>query len=89
MIGFLNAYREGERVTRNKLREIAEQYQNWVLEAVRKGYFRTEVFEGKRGSGRGEVPRFGRRFYNEAPAFEPEKSVRLWRRERQELTDQH
>jgi len=30
VIGFFNAYREGERVTRNKLREIAEQYQNWV-----------------------------------------------------------
>ncbi len=30
IIGFFNAYREGERVTRNKLREIAEQYQNWV-----------------------------------------------------------
>jgi hypothetical protein len=30
VIGFFNAYREGERVTRNKLREIAEQFQNWV-----------------------------------------------------------
>jgi hypothetical protein len=30
VIGFFNAYREGERVTRNKLREVAEQYQNWV-----------------------------------------------------------
>jgi hypothetical protein len=30
VIGFFNAYREGERVTRNKLREIADQYQSWV-----------------------------------------------------------
>ena len=30
VIGFFNAYRAGERVTRNKLREIAEQCQNWV-----------------------------------------------------------
>jgi hypothetical protein len=30
VIGFFNAYRDGERVTRNKLREIAEQFQNWV-----------------------------------------------------------
>ena len=30
MSGFFNAYREGERVTRKKLREIAQQYQNWV-----------------------------------------------------------
>jgi hypothetical protein len=30
VIGFFNAYRDGERVTRNRLREIAEQFQNWV-----------------------------------------------------------
>jgi len=30
VIGFFNAYRDGEGVTRNKLREIAEQFQNWV-----------------------------------------------------------
>ena len=30
MIGFFNAYRDGERVTRNRLRDIAQQFQNWV-----------------------------------------------------------
>src|SRR5260370_41516893 len=30
VIGFFNAYRDGERVTRNKRHEIAEQFQNWV-----------------------------------------------------------
>ena len=30
VIGFFNAYREGERVTRNRLRDIAQQFQNWV-----------------------------------------------------------
>src|SRR5437867_4280327 len=30
VIGFFNAYREGERVTRNRLREIAGQFVNWV-----------------------------------------------------------
>jgi hypothetical protein len=30
VIGFFNAYRDGARVTRNKLRDIAEQFQNWV-----------------------------------------------------------
>jgi hypothetical protein len=30
VIGFFNAYREGERVTRNRLRDIAEQFGNWV-----------------------------------------------------------
>jgi hypothetical protein len=30
VIGFFNAYRQGERMTRNRLRDIAEQFQNWV-----------------------------------------------------------
>jgi hypothetical protein len=30
VIGFFNAYREGRRVTRNLLRGIAQQFQNWV-----------------------------------------------------------
>lgn len=30
VIGFFNAYRDRERVTRNRLRDIAEQFQNWV-----------------------------------------------------------
>jgi hypothetical protein len=30
VIGFFNAYRQGERVTRNRLRDIAQQFQNWV-----------------------------------------------------------
>ena len=30
MIGFFNAYRQAERVTRNRLRDIAQQFQNWV-----------------------------------------------------------
>ena len=30
VIGFFNAYRQAERVTRNRLRDIAQQFQNWV-----------------------------------------------------------
>jgi hypothetical protein len=30
VIGFFNAYRGGERVTRHRLRDIAEQFHNWV-----------------------------------------------------------
>ncbi|MBL8214320.1 MAG: hypothetical protein JNK87_26605 [Bryobacterales bacterium] len=30
VIGFFNAYRNGKRVTRNELADIAEQYKNWV-----------------------------------------------------------
>jgi hypothetical protein len=30
VIGFFNTYRDGERVTRNRLRDIAQQFQNWV-----------------------------------------------------------
>ena len=30
VIGFFNAYRQGERVTRKRLGDIAQQFQNWV-----------------------------------------------------------
>jgi hypothetical protein len=30
VIGFFNAYRNAERVTRNRLRDIAQQFQNWL-----------------------------------------------------------
>ncbi len=30
VIGFFNTYRDGERVTRDRLRDIADQFQNWV-----------------------------------------------------------
>src|SRR5258708_36728470 len=30
VIGFFNAYRKAERVTRNCLRDIAQQFQNWL-----------------------------------------------------------
>jgi hypothetical protein len=30
VIGFFDAYRQGQRVTRNLLRDIAQQFQNWV-----------------------------------------------------------
>lgn len=30
VIGFFNCYRQGKRVTRNELGDIAEQYRNWV-----------------------------------------------------------
>src|SRR5689334_15076086 len=36
VIGFFNAYREGQRVTRNCLRKIAEQFQNWVKNRCQK-----------------------------------------------------
>jgi len=36
VIGFFNAYREGKRVTRNCLRDIAEQFQNWVKNRCQK-----------------------------------------------------
>jgi hypothetical protein len=31
VIGFFNAYREGQRVSRNFLRDIAQQFHNWVI----------------------------------------------------------
>jgi hypothetical protein len=36
VIGFFNFYREGERVTRNRLRDIADQFQNWVKNRAEK-----------------------------------------------------
>jgi hypothetical protein len=36
VIGFFNAYRDGERVTRNRLRDIAQQFQNWVKNLAEK-----------------------------------------------------
>ena len=36
VIGFFNAYRDGERVTRNRLRDIAQQFQNWVKNRAEK-----------------------------------------------------
>jgi hypothetical protein len=36
VIGFFNAYREGQRVTRNLLCDIAQQFQNWVKNRCQK-----------------------------------------------------
>ena len=36
VIGFFNTYREGKRVTRDLLHEIADQYKNWVTNRSRK-----------------------------------------------------
>ena len=36
VIGFFNAYREGQRVIRNLLRDIAQQFQNWVKNRCQK-----------------------------------------------------
>jgi hypothetical protein len=36
VIGFFNAYREGQRITRNLLRDIAQQFQNWVKNRCQK-----------------------------------------------------
>jgi hypothetical protein len=36
VIGFFNAYRQGERVTRNRLGDIAQQFQNWVKNRCQK-----------------------------------------------------
>ena len=36
VIGFFNAYREGKRVTRNCLGDIAWQFQNWVKNRCQK-----------------------------------------------------
>ena len=49
VIGFFNAYREGVRVTRNLLRDIAEQFQNWVKNRCQKwGAPILEAPEGRR-----------------------------------------
>src|SRR6266566_934429 len=36
VIGFFNAYREARRVTRNLLRDIAQQFQNWLKNRCQK-----------------------------------------------------
>src|SRR6202166_2564170 len=36
VIGFFNSYRQGRRVTRNELGDIAEQYKNWVTNRSQK-----------------------------------------------------
>ena len=36
VIGFFNAYREGQRVTRKLLGDIAQQFQNWVKNRCQK-----------------------------------------------------
>src|SRR5262249_42043749 len=36
LIGFFNAYREGLRVTRNLLGDIAQQFQNWLKNRCQK-----------------------------------------------------
>jgi hypothetical protein len=49
VIGFFNAYRDGQRVTRNRLRDIAEQFQNWVKNLCQKwGAPILEAPEGRR-----------------------------------------
>jgi hypothetical protein len=49
VIGFFNAYREGKRVTRNCLRDIAEQFQNWVKNRCQKwGTAILDAPEGRR-----------------------------------------
>ena len=49
VIGFFNAYREGERVTRKRLREIAEHFGNWVKNRSQKwGAPILEAPEGRR-----------------------------------------
>ena len=37
VIGFFNTYREGKRVTRDLLHEIADQYKNWVTTVPKSG----------------------------------------------------
>jgi hypothetical protein len=49
VIGFFNAYRDGQRVTRNRRRDIAEQFQNWVKNRSEKwGSPILEAPEGRR-----------------------------------------
>jgi len=36
VIGFSNAYRQGERVTRKRLGDIAQQFQNWIKKRCEK-----------------------------------------------------
>ena len=49
VIGFFNAYRDGKRVTRNALTEIAEQFKNWVTNrSLKWGVPIVEAPEGRR-----------------------------------------
>ena len=49
VIGFFNAYRQAERVTRKRLRDIAEQFGNWVKNRCQKwGAPLLEAPEGRR-----------------------------------------
>src|SRR6201994_4663751 len=49
VIGFFNAYRNAERVTRNCLRDIAQQFQNWLKNRCEKwGVPILEAPEGRR-----------------------------------------
>jgi hypothetical protein len=49
VIGFFNSYRQGRRVTRNELGDIAEQYKNWVKNRSQKwGVPVLEAPEGRR-----------------------------------------
>src|SRR5262250_3846235 len=49
VIGFFNAYREGQRVTRNLLGDIAQQFQNWLKNRCQKwGVPIVDAPEGRR-----------------------------------------
>ncbi|HEV2183538.1 MAG TPA: hypothetical protein VGR39_07630 [Candidatus Acidoferrales bacterium] len=47
VIGFFNTYREGKRVTRDLLREIADQYKNWVTNRSQK--WKAPILEAPKG----------------------------------------
>jgi len=49
VIGFFNAYRDAVRVTRNRLRNIAQQFHNWVKNRCEKwGAPILDASEGRR-----------------------------------------
>src|SRR5262249_62387416 len=49
LIGFFNAYRKGQRVTRNLLADIAQQFQNWLKNRCQKwGVPIVDAPEGRR-----------------------------------------
>src|SRR5438105_15651031 len=47
VIGFFNAYREGKRVTRDVLHEIADQFKNWVTNGSQK--WKAPILEAPEG----------------------------------------
>src|SRR5260370_6399130 len=47
VIGFFNTYREGKRVTRDLLHEIADQYKNWVTNRSQK--WNAPILEAPKG----------------------------------------